>query len=80
MIEIYKGDEIIFMSPLSRQDEFYVEESHEEPNSNVEDESQMEDNQTEEPAGVAAENGPISGVSDEEVESSAGSSFEELQH
>ncbi len=27
MIEIYENDKIVFMSPLSRQDEFYVEET-----------------------------------------------------
>lgn len=27
MVEIYDEDHIIFMAPLSRQDEFYVEET-----------------------------------------------------
>lgn len=30
MIEIYESDKIVFMSPLSRQDEFYVKETEEE--------------------------------------------------
>lgn len=29
MIEIYEKDQIVFMAPLSRQDEFYVEETQE---------------------------------------------------
>lgn len=29
MIEIYENDKIVFVAPLSRQDEFYVEETQE---------------------------------------------------
>ena len=29
MVEIYEKDQIIFMAPLSKQDEFYVEETQE---------------------------------------------------
>lgn len=29
MIEIYESDKIVFVAPLSRQDEFYVEETQE---------------------------------------------------
>lgn len=29
MIEIYDNDRMVFMAPLSRQDEFYVEETQE---------------------------------------------------
>ena len=32
MIEIYEKDCIIFMAPLSKQDEFYVEEAQEAEN------------------------------------------------
>ena len=35
MIEIYDKDSILFMTPLSRQDEFYVEETEEEEDDRV---------------------------------------------
>lgn len=35
MIEIYDKDSILFMTPLSRQDEFYVEETEEEEDERV---------------------------------------------
>ena len=42
MVEIYDNDNIYFMAPLSRQDEFYVEETQEtdEGNSSANEESE----------------------------------------
>ena len=34
MIEIYDKDQILFMAPLSRQDEFYVEETQDDDRAN----------------------------------------------
>ena len=43
MIEIYDKEEIIFMSPLARQDEFYVEETQEQELSSA---SNLDDSET----------------------------------
>lgn len=42
MIEIYDKNNILFVAPLSRQDEFYVEETEEEDKATSQDESEKE--------------------------------------
>jgi len=88
MVEIYDKDHIIFMAPLSRQDEFYVEETQEpelgsadnlEESETHNSDSEAVDSTVTEDDNVLHEeslnNGPINDSDD-----SSGSSFEELQH
>ncbi|KAI9556996.1 hypothetical protein GHT06_016790 [Daphnia sinensis] len=87
MIEIYEDDKIIFMSPLSKQDEFYVKETQDEELTN----SAAEENQEEEQElshheithsndqQEETEQSQMNGVMEDSDESS-GSSFEELNH
>jgi len=88
MVEIYDEDHIIFMAPLSRQDEFYVEETQdpeissadnlEESEAHNSDSEAVESTLTEDdniPQEELLNNGPVN-----ESDDSSGSSFEELQH
>lgn len=87
MIEIYEDDKIVFMSPLSKQDEFYVKETQEEELTN----SAAEENQEETQESIhqqinhsndkqeETEKSQMNGVMEDSDESS-GSSFEELTH
>ncbi|XP_046440383.1 testis-expressed protein 264 homolog [Daphnia pulex] len=89
MIEIYENDKIVFMSPLSRQDEFYVEETLEADelaNSTVDVSENQDSELAQEPSHhqydhtedeqEEIEKTEINGVED----SDSGSSFEELNH
>jgi len=87
MIEIYEKEWIIFLAPLSKQDEFYVEETQEadiassaledSENQASEPESVQEEDHTNNDAGSYVP--PLNGAADDS-EDSSGSSFEELNH
>jgi len=91
MIEIYDNNNIIFMAPLSRQDEFYVEETQEiDGNSSANEESENQGTDSEPVEEIAqtptsaedddqSEKPEMNGLLEENDDSSA-SSFEELQH
>lgn len=85
MVEIYDQNQIVFMAPLSRQDEFYVEETQEPEMSSADnlDESETQNSDSDgvddNVEGVEhvepLNNGPIGDNDD-----CSDSSFEELQH
>jgi len=88
MIEIYTDKEIVFMSPLSRQDEFYVKEMAEQEYGSQPEDSDIQA-EGEELTSEGEENGEMQDNNEEaalpngsveENDDSSGSSFEELQH
>jgi len=86
MVEIYDHNQIIFMAPLSRQDEFYVEETQEPEMSSADNldgsETQISDSDVDDDnlENVEHEEPLINGPIDDIDDNSSGSSFEELQH
>jgi len=88
MVEIYEKDQIIFMAPLSKQDEFYVEETQEPEMSSADNLEESETHNSDSDAiestlteddnvqhEASLNNGPVN-----DSDESSGSSFEELQH